>query len=177
MEISIQIILFVISGIAIAMLIHSPRKFFMKYRKPESEILPFKKSNFISDMIDKEKDLTEEDVIVAKNQLIAVFMGEQFKKDCIVKYIESNKCWACPEGETHYRMKYHNDWNQLMPVIEKINATHNEGNPHRDLMYTMQYLLGGGFRFSENERKPLLFSHENLWNRIVDFIKWTQNKK
>lgn len=59
MEISIQIILFVISGIAIAMIIHSPRKFFMQVSKTETEI-KFTETNFISSIIGEKENQTEE---------------------------------------------------------------------------------------------------------------------
>jgi len=162
----IETILYIISAIAIAMIIAKPHKFFMKAKELKPTLSDYQKVGRterenkgmtfadIEKQVDELGELTEEDVIIAKNQLIAVFMGEQFKKDCIVKYIESNKCWACPEGETHYRMKYHNDWNQLMDVVNKIESV--------NLTYRITY--------------PYNVADE--FERVVKMIEWyNQNKK
>ena len=64
--------------------------------------------------------ITENENALTTNTLIAEFMGEEIDKDCIVKYLDYNKCLMCPEGKTLFPMKYHDDWNWLMQVVEKI---------------------------------------------------------
>ena len=66
--------------------------------------------------------ILENENALATNKLIAEFMGEEVKRDCIVKYLDYNKCGMSPKGETHFPMKYHDDWNWLMPVVEKIRT-------------------------------------------------------
>lgn len=69
------------------------------------------------------------------------------------------------------KLDYHKSFDSLMEVIKKINTTHNDGNPHRDLMYTMNYLLGGGYKFGNNYKlDSVIFSLDNLFNRASEFI-------
>lgn len=73
--------------------------------------------------------------------------------------------------------QYQKSIDLLMPVIEKINATHKNGHEARDLMYTMNYLLGTGYGFTEYRRENLSFNSENLFNRCAEYIRWYQNRE
>jgi hypothetical protein len=53
------------------------------------------------------------------NKLIAEFMGKEYKNNAIVvstNYITGQN----PSGKVWQEPKYHNDWNWLMEVVEKI---------------------------------------------------------
>jgi len=51
-----------------------------------------------------------------KNAVIASFMG-------ITEIVETNGIvYKDPNSELFYEIKYHSDWNWLMPVVEKIRS-------------------------------------------------------
>lgn len=94
-----------------------------------------------------------------------------------------DKTWSC--GSANYEdveksltqtLKFHKEFESLFEAVKFINETHNNGLPRRDLMYTMQYLLSGGYLFSEEKLEWLPFSIENLFNRVALFAKHYNSK-
>jgi hypothetical protein len=78
---------------------------------------------------------------------------------------------------------FHSDWNWLMEAVEFINKTHNNvkvnfDNEHRDLTYTIQYLIGGGYfpRAKEPSPKRLMHSINDLFLPVSDFAKLYNEK-
>lgn len=76
----------------------------------------------------------ESNTIDDRNEAIAIFEGGEF-----IKGDPNHKCNFCYAGDEpctpaidrfikngrtvfHYELKYHEDWNKLMPVIEKISG-------------------------------------------------------
>lgn len=67
---------------------------------------------------------------------------------------------------------YADSWDNIMLVVGAINLRIKHGIAARDAIYTINYLLGGGYRFgSDIELKPLAFTLENLYARCVMYAK------
>jgi hypothetical protein len=76
------------------------------------------------------------------------------------------------EGESWYIYpKYDVDWNYLMEAVSFINKTHNQNNPHRDLTYTITYLLNGGWWGEIQISRRILSDTEQLFLAVSDFAK------
>lgn len=84
-------------------------------------------------------------------------------------------------GEILNNGKYPNyaeSWDNIMLVIGAINLHIKDGIVARDAIYTMNYLLGGGYRFgSEVELKPVAFTLENLYARCVMYAKYKASQQ
>lgn len=79
----------------------------------------------------------------------------------------------------HKNLPFSRDWNSIMHVVAKINATHNDGIVARDLAYTINYLLGGGYRFGNDKLSPLTkplspltLTLHNLYERCAMFCEY-----
>lgn len=63
-------------------------------------------------------------------------------------------------------------WELLMEVVAVINTHHKMNLRMRDLMYTMEYLLSGGYKFgSEEPLHVLTLTKENLFERCAMYAK------
>ncbi len=74
---------------------------------------------------------------------------------------------------------YNNSWDLLMPVVQKINHTHNDKKIiGRDLQYTIGILLNGGY-FGDNKfpREKVPLTLENLWLRVYDYVDYELKKE
>lgn len=76
-------------------------------------------------------------------------------------------------------LPFSRDWNYLMALVEKINATHNDGIVARDLAYTINYLLSGGYKFGNDKLSPLTkplspltLTLHNLYERCAMFCEY-----
>lgn len=133
---------------------------------------------------------------IKNNILIAKFMGatvsgSEYKIPKVSipyqgweRFGDNDPCLKFTDECRDWEMQYHKSWDWIMPVIEKINSTHNKNTANgsiivgRDLQYTIQYLLSGGYGFTEHKRETVFFTLENIWERAVLFIKWyNENKK
>ncbi|MBK7362652.1 MAG: hypothetical protein IPJ01_10190 [Micavibrio sp.] len=138
----------------------------------------------------------EQEVIQKNNVLIAKFMGATVDKygewkipnvsipyQGFEQYGDGEPCLKFTDECRDYEMQYHKSWDWIMPVIENINSTHNKNTSNgsiivaRDLQYTIQHLLVGGYGFTENKRETVFLTLENLWERVVLFIKWYNKNK
>lgn len=68
-------------------------------------------------------------------------------------------------------LKWHSNWNWLIEAVQFINKTHNQGNPHRDLLYTIKYLLNGGWWGERLVPMRNLSDIEPLFLAVSDFAK------
>lgn len=68
--------------------------------------------------------------------------------------------------------KFNSSWNELMKVVEKVNAHHKCGKENRDMLYTLHLLLGGGYFFTEYERQPLPMTLPNVFARCVEYVQF-----
>jgi len=86
-------------------------------------------------------------------------------------------------GREHWRMhpnhewvSYHNDWNRLMPVVEKINSQDGYSAIHID--HDQAFI-----HFSETERMVDFLKEDHgyfgmIYQAVVTYVKWlkTQHK-
>ena len=73
--------------------------------------------------------------------------------------------------------KIDESWELLMQSVEVINASHNMGLVGRDLMYTMELLLSGGYPFGSEERlEKVYLTKENLFERIALYAFYKNRK-
>lgn len=72
---------------------------------------------------------------------------------------------------------YEYSYDSLIHVIEKLHIEHyKQGIEGRNLMYTIQHLLNGGYKYGSESSLPTLpFSLENLWSRVVLATKYYNN--
>lgn len=127
--------------------------------------------------------IAEKENASATNKLIAEFMGEEVKRDSIVKYIESNKCLMCPEGESHFPMEYHSNWEWLMQVVEKIRAIQLPSPSMIPVGVTIDnygcYITDGCWNHSEivsNTESENPNIKELTYKTVVEFIEWYNEK-
>lgn len=73
----------------------------------------------------------------------------------------------------HRDLPFSRDWNSIMHVVEKINATHKDGIVARDLAYTINYLLSGGYKFGiDTQLSSLTLTLHNLYERCAMFCEY-----
>lgn len=68
-------------------------------------------------------------------------------------------------------LHYHDDWNWLMRVLEKMNESFQVAGARRDLSYTIEYLLSSGYKFDETQLPRLSFTLEHLWERAFMYLE------
>lgn len=66
------------------------------------------------------------DEIRKQSEMIAIFMGGEFREKLGYSFTESGWFNTPANDNTHiaqsHQFRYHNDWNWLMPVVEKIDS-------------------------------------------------------
>ncbi len=116
--------------------------------------------------------MTKEEILEG-NKLIAQFLGLTIITDEISLF------------DTNYKplAKYHESWNDLMPVVEKIESTRDYyvkiyGNQayvqckvmaDTTILTSQKYVAGSAYT-EENTKLS------NTWSAIVEFIKWYNEK-
>lgn len=81
------------------------------------------------------------------------------------------------QGELWYLYpEFDSNWGWLMQAVEFINSTHNQDLERRDNLYTLQYLLNGGYKFGGERYNWLPFTLENVFTRTALFAE-AFNKK
>ncbi len=112
------------------------------------------------------------DHIKYKN-IVAEFDGWELKHN----YVTSSKCWF-KEGVGHHLkkdkvFKYNKDWNDLIPVINKVRCKILEiidsGNINNEVM-EMDLLINSCM----NDR---ILKIESTYKTILQFIKWYNENK
>lgn len=103
--------------------------------------------------------------IVRDNMLIAEFMGVQVIDETAIR--PNLECFRLSE------LRYHNSWEWLMPVIQKIQSMTNENNVRYNLILGDTSLL---INPQVNPEKYFVRYDRNLLDAckgaIVDFINW-----
>jgi hypothetical protein len=125
-----------------------------------------------------EMEIKEQEIeIQERNKEIALMLNKKYENDRIV--VSYNNVFRLnPTGETWQKCEYSSNWNWLIEVVDFINKTHNNNNEHRDLTYTIKYLLSGGYFPGATEPTPkrLMHSVNDLFLAVSDFAK-CYNKK
>lgn len=116
------------------------------------------------------------------NKLIAKFMGAKYEMQ---HHIRKEELWLPIHGIVRYDtieigkgkiLHYHNSWDWLMPVVERIhkmgklvsiNFYSENDNPVECKIYNW----GVGDPEIETET---LSAIESVWSAVVEFIKWYQ---
>jgi hypothetical protein len=111
--------------------------------------------------------------IQERNEQIALMLGMKIEGTYITNWKEFNSLLHSIEDT----LKFHSDWNWLMEAVSFINKTHNQNNPHRDLAYTIKYLLNGGWWGENQIPRRVLSDTEQLFLAVSDFAKLYNNKE
>lgn len=121
-----------------------------------------------------------QDEILENNELIAKFMGAEFIHDDPKDHPDG---YYMLEGE-YFMVEdfgFHESWDWLMPVVEKIeNLTDEENN------YLFSFDCGRDFcvvNFNDLTRKSIVCKSVykdkmgSIWKAVVEFIKWYNNER
>jgi DNA replication protein DnaC len=108
---------------------------------------------------------------IENNKLIAEFMGGLFNKHSNkygignAEYITIGKLNNVVKAINHYDivdLKYHNNWNWLMEVVEKIESLSEE---QKVINFSRQNKSIFDFKLTESKI-------EATYNACIEFIKW-----
>lgn len=103
------------------------------------------------------------------NELIAEFMGLPLTKK-VVAFTGGMRT------EPFQRWKYHESWDWLMPVLEKIQALGYDytvkGIGKEDTIVTIYCDT-----YTSNRKKVSMVAIEAYYQSVVEFIKWYNQKK
>ena len=102
-----------------------------------------------------------EDSIVSGNSIIAHYMGYDFHKGWYIHQDSETPIGNMLRPED---LKYHNNWDWIMSVVDKISRELNNDKP--DLLFTLLYLLED----CGDNGQPIPMTLENVWRTAVDFI-------
>jgi hypothetical protein len=113
--------------------------------------------------------------IIAGNNLIAVFLGANVLS--VTKRRTGNLYIYDKAGNYN---SYHSDWNELIPVLEKIESLGYHTRICFDDFGTWMQ-IHYGLSVADTSETKALNQHgtkiENTFNSIVEFIKWYNKKK
>jgi len=99
----------------------------------------------------------EEKEIISGNKLIVEFMGESIGKR---SGIYTNLSLETGSPETPESLKYHNSWNALMPVVEKIDSLTMPNNIHLKI----------------NEL-DIFAELKVVYKAVIEFVEWYNKNK
>ena len=112
--------------------------------------------------------------ILESNELIAKFIGVELLKDLLA----SNKGFINIDIDIYEQCKFHNDWNWLMKVVEKIEIQSEElFGAYEDVIING---CGCGIATKDDMISIVATSKiEAVYIACVEYIKWynEQNKK
>jgi len=132
--------------------------------------------------------------ILESNKLIAKFMGETYRDNgfpYIIKIHNSSICKSNPKGEVGHPIHYHDEWNWLMPVVEKIaklqfkpvEVINNGEDSYYDNIYPRTFAMTNADtrKFMVRLNKfPLHQSNsliEATYYAVIEFIEWYNKQK
>lgn len=123
--------------------------------------------------------MTQEEIIKG-NKLIAIFMRGKYhiateghNEDDEILFPTSPTIFESMLQRSVERLKYHIDWNWLMPVVEKID--HKGYDVFINGLYCRISDCGqSDFELESGEVKT---SIEAVWETVVEFIKWFNQQK
>lgn len=96
--------------------------------------------------------------IIENNKLIAEFRKEE-------KYLQSTEYLVGNVIYSENNLRYHISWDWLMPVVEQISKIKSWS-----LNATLEWL-------SESQERDGLYSIEDVYQAVVEFIKWYNKNK
>ena len=104
--------------------------------------------------------------ILEGNKLIAEFMGLEGQHE---EWCGNNVLRESVFGEMLYPYNPDKDWNDLMPVVEKIRQMHNV------IAFEICFSLGISVKVRYNDKWHIYESDnalEVVWLAVIAFIKW-----
>jgi hypothetical protein len=113
-----------------------------------------------------------------ENRLIAEFDGWKYYP--VDKYCHFARLKRGDEAMSASAMKYHSDWNELMPVVEKIESmTVVDGRGEVNYVFTIEanYCVisqGGEAPLFENQHDTKI---QCVFQTVIDFIQWYNTTK
>ena len=103
---------------------------------------------------------------IENNKLIAEFMGLNLHQGVWIKSTLATERKICKEDA----LKYHEDWNWLMEVVEKIESL---GYRIEIVKHICRIYLSNKETIIISENTPKI---EAVYNAVVEFIKWYNNQ-
>lgn len=113
--------------------------------------------------------------ITEGNKLIAEFIGRDWRNE--TKWEMSYEFAIPKEVEyplSEHDLEYHESWNDLMPVVEKIEKEGFEVHIHSDGCYLKRWFYKGNVPDIGAVRETKI---EAVWNTCVQFIIWYNNSQ
>lgn len=116
--------------------------------------------------------------IIEGNRLIAEFMGKKF-----LNQQEYAKETGCPEEEIIYmpicNCFYHSDWNEIMPVVEKIESIKDDYHGKFQIFINSNQCIIQSINIFKKRKNDYYFNEYTLGSKIestymavVKFIEW-----
>jgi hypothetical protein len=104
--------------------------------------------------------------ILEGNRMIAEFMGGRIQKNGNIARVESDGLEWSSHPST---LRYHSDWNKIMPVIKKINNWNIKDNP--------EVIVDNSVKAYLDVRRPLYKALHSIdilttYESVVAILKW-----
>jgi hypothetical protein len=108
---------------------------------------------------------------IENNKLLAVFLGGKYKNQTNIP-LNDNEIWlpkfgVCNLGNNGKVLKFHNNWNWLMEVVEKIEGLNKD--------ISILIIKNSVIVNNRNNYKKETFGNtkiEAVYNACVEFVKW-----
>jgi hypothetical protein len=124
-------------------------------------------------------NITNENLMAKSNQLIAKFMGREVREETYwLRQCDNNICGINPKGETLVPMTYHSSWDELMPVLDKIDQlqcnTHIQYDWHEEKSIVTILAMDNTNIIALRSGRDKL---EVTYKAVVEFIEWNNDKE
>jgi hypothetical protein len=123
--------------------------------------------------------MTAQEISVEEgNKLIHRFRGFERIKDTTVLTDDQTEAWYKKDGViTQGIPDYHNDWNELMPVVEKIESiVYNVRIVSDRFQENGLFVNGTTFDVFKREKEIVWVSRKSkinaVWLGVIQFIQW-----
>lgn len=103
------------------------------------------------------------------NELIAHFMGYKYHEEYRDEYDEFHSdYWERPNGQIKDGLTFNTDWNELIPVVEKIEKDYHTA------ILDKRCTISNADRLFEKRGATKI---ESVWLSVIEFIEWYNNNK
>jgi len=118
--------------------------------------------------------------IYGDNILIAKFLGWFQENEDWYSYRDDKKYLMLPTLSGEFELSFHASWNNLMPVIDKIEHLYEdeytlprfEINSHHCIFRRKDFYCIAGCYHTSPEKICFNTKLESAWHVVVQFIKW-----
>jgi len=112
---------------------------------------------------------------ISDNELIAEFMGLK-KCDCGVCQKSPSPMWKHGSADHAIMLRYHDSWDWLMPVVEKIDGMMPPIRMPEDLE-ALKAGTHGSEKYMDVSSMPMATPISEAYGTVVQFIKWYKHEK